>query len=138
MAPAFTTFGAAILIAATLIYPFVQQLVRCVNCHVNITTPTTIPRTAFFNPNMMPIGAETPPSYAEEAPAFARLFAVPADIYVECSTTAHSTVGAYPMRRHIAPLIFNDTDPENVTTALPDGVFSRSQRRFGTSEPFQR
>lgn len=124
-----TALGAMIILVAALIDPFIQQLIQYNNCSINLPQAALIPRTNYFNPDMIHDGPLTMTPLPNEETAYSSgLFSSPPPINFACSTgnctyaAEYTTVGYCTSCEDISQSVkiaCNDTAP---VFSLPSGL----------------
>jgi uncharacterized protein DUF3176 len=128
-----TALAAVVLISTLLIDPFIQQLLNFANCSTNLTESATIPRTSYYNPNMIHQGPEDASPLPDQTSAWSvGMLSNPlADVSFNCSSgnctfsTQYSTVGFCTQCTDISDtLTFNAdlTSTVNITSSIPGGL----------------
>jgi len=94
-----TAFGAVIVICSLFVGPFIQQLVRysdCMSMNFNEFETATLPRTNYFNPPTLHIGAGISiPTQVEQDVVISGLLSPPTDVNFGCSTGNCTFQGQY-------------------------------------------
>ena len=138
-----TTLGALVVIAAVFTDPFIQQLIDYEDCSADMVEIATIPRTSYFNPDMLSSGHDlvmTP--LPDEITAYnSGLFSQPPRVSLSCSTgnctyaTSYASVGYCTRCRDISDTVTVDCSNTSVPIfSLPSGLRVDQQNGFEGDE----